>query len=111
MISPGQTGMRHVLRLQKLVELLFGEPALFDDEVVDAAARLQRLFGDDGGPLVAEYGIERRDQANRVLDVFAAAFAVRLDTGDAPRRENDGRVAQQGETEEQVESDDGLGHV
>ena len=51
----------HVLRFENVIERFFGEPLLFQNELVHATARLESLFGNGHGFLIPEHRIEGRD--------------------------------------------------
>src|SRR6516162_11651693 len=76
---PHQSRISHVFRLQKVIEPLLCEPAFGDDQVIDAAAGLERFFGNGGGFFVPEHRIQRGDEANGVLHVFPAPLAIGFD--------------------------------
>src|SRR3974390_426230 len=103
--------MSHVFGFQKFIELLLGEPPFGDDEVIHAAAGLERFLGDRGGFFVAEHRVERGDEAYRALHVFATALAVWFNTGNTARRQHDRGIAEERKAEEEVKRDNRLGHV
>jgi hypothetical protein len=61
--------------------------ATFHDDLADRLALGERLLRDAGRLLVAEVGVERRDDRRRSLRVLAQPVGVRGDTVDASVRE------------------------
>src|SRR5271166_1698012 len=103
--------MRHVLRFEDIIQLGFGEQIFFEHEFVNAAVGDEGFLRDGGTLFVAEHRVERGNEADRILHVGEAAFAVGFNAGDAARVKYDRSVAQQGEAKKQVKGDDRLRHV
>src|SRR5271166_3725602 len=103
--------MSHVLRFEDVVQLGFGEQIFFEHEFVNAAVGDEGFLGYGGTLFVAEHRVEGGNEADRILDVGEAAFAVGFNAGDAARVKYDRSVAQQREAKKQVEGDDWLRHV
>src|SRR2546423_1255394 len=73
----------HLFGTDVLVELLAGEEAEFDCGLAQADALAVRVLGDLGGVVVADVGVERRDEHERVVEVLVNARAVEFDAFDA----------------------------
>src|SRR5271165_418736 len=103
--------MSHVLRFEDVIQLGFGEQIFFEHEFVNAPVGDEGFLGYGGALFVAKHRVERGNEADRILDVGEAAFAVGFNAGDAARVKYDGSVTQQGKAEKQVECDDRFSHV
>src|SRR5208283_1243254 len=73
----------HCVGLQDRIEFFLRQQLLRQHQVVDALPGRQRLLGDLGGVGVADVGIERGDDSDRMLDRGAQPLAVGRDALDA----------------------------
>src|SRR5690606_26942450 len=88
-----------------------GKPALFQYEVVDAAAGCERLLGDRRRALIPEDGVESGDDPDGIFHVVRTVLAVGGDAADAAIGENDGGVFQEHHATEKIVNDDRFSHV
>ena len=100
--------LRQHFGLQDLVELLLRQQLLCQHQIVDAVAGDERFLRDLGGVGVADIGVERGDDADRVLDASAQMLAVGGDAVDAAFRQREAAGAQMVDALEQAVGDDRL---
>ena len=67
--------------MQRLVDLLAGQPGLFVGELPHRSPGRVRFLGDLGRVVVADQRVERGGHADRALDVALCLLPVRLETG------------------------------
>src|SRR5271166_84085 len=103
--------MSHVLRFEDVIQLGFGEQIFFEHKFVNAAVGDKGFLGDGGTLFVAEHRVERGNEADRILHVPEAAFAVGFNAGDAARVKYDRSVTQQRKAEKQVECNNRFSHI
>ena len=96
--------MSHVLRFEDVIQLGFGKQIFLEYKFVDAAICDEGFLGYGGTLFVAEHRVESGNEADRILDVGEAAFAVGFNAGDAARVKYDRSIAQQREAKKQVKA-------
>lgn len=67
---------KHVLWIQQLVELLFAEQPVLEDEIIDAFPGLESLFGNLRRCFITDNGVEGRDDTDGVLHRLGIMLAV-----------------------------------
>jgi len=75
--------MGHVPGFDEGVEFFGGDVAELDGGVAEADAGVVRGFGDFGGVVVADFGSERRDEHQRIVDVAVDLRAIDFNADDA----------------------------
>src|SRR4051812_28552944 len=104
-------GPGHRLRIQDLPDLRLGQDLFLPDEFEDPLSGLHRLGGQLGGTVVADHGVERRDDPDAPLEEVPAGVAVRPDALDAELPEGPGPVQEEGLALEDAEGDHRLHDV
>ena len=82
-LSCGDARAGHGVGVEDLIDVLLGEDALLEDEVLHGGAGADRFLRDVGGVLVADVRGQSGDDADGVVDVALAALAVCGDADDA----------------------------
>src|SRR5580704_13948311 len=77
--------MSHVLGFEDVIQLGFGEQIFLEHEFVDASICDEGFLGYGGTLFVAEHRVEGGNEADRILHVGEAAFAVGFNGGNAAR--------------------------
>jgi hypothetical protein len=103
--------MSHVLRFEDVIQLNFGAQIFLEHEFVNAPICNEGFLGYGGTLFVAEHRVESGNEADRILDVGEAAFAVGFNAGDAARVKYDRSIAQQREAKKASSGDDWLRHI
>jgi hypothetical protein len=97
--------MSHVLGFEDVIQLGFGEQIFLEqNEFVNAPICDEGFLGYGGTLFVAEHRVEGGNEADRILDLGEAAFAVGFNAGDAARVKYDRSAAQQRETKNKLKA-------
>ncbi len=100
--------MRHVFCHDPFVELFGGEVAEGEGGFFEAAGFLVGFFGDLGGFVVADVGVQRGDEHEGIFDIAFDDGEVRLDADGAVVVEGMAPVGEEADGVEEIVNDDGL---
>lgn len=103
--------MGHVFGLDQGVEFVTGEVTEFDGGFFEAGLLMVSMVSDFGGVVVADFGSERGDEHQRILDVAVDDFAVQLDADDAVIDETIASIREEFNGVQVIEDHDGLEDV
>src|SRR4029077_467565 len=110
-LFPQGSWMGHVFGLDQGVEFVTGEVTEFDGGLFEAGLLMVSMVSDFGGVVVADFGSERGDEHQRILDVAVDDFAVQLDADDAVIDETIASIREEFNGVQVIEDHDGLEDV